>query len=194
MTMSKPHKLFKQQNTAQFPASIIGSHSVILSLRYYMTSRKPFPLKQCACKIISTFPHIMELNGHTPNKQQAGTFCDLHIKYITRGFRDSSVLTLTELEMPSGRTKTSWLQWKGATWSGTGTSHDHLDCGQDYPTGSSSRRETKRQTEETMGRQHQGVDWPWMEYTTTESWEPRGVEEAGCKIYSGARTVRQTTG
>ena len=27
-------------------------------------------------------------------------------------------------------------------------------------TGSSSRKETKRQTEETMGRQHQRVDWP----------------------------------
>ena len=31
--------------------------------------------------------------------------------------------------------------------------------GQDYPTGNSTRRETKRQTEETMGRQHQRVDW-----------------------------------
>ena len=29
---------------------------------------------------------------------------------------------------------------------------------QDYPTGNRSRRETKRQTEETMGRQHQRVD------------------------------------
>ena len=33
-----------------------------------------------------------------------------------------------------------------------------------------------------------------MEYHTTESWEPGGVEEAGCKIYSGAPTVSQTTG
>ena len=33
-----------------------------------------------------------------------------------------------------------------------------------------------------------------MEYITTESREPRGVEEAGCKIYSGAPTVSQTTG
>ena len=31
-----------------------------------------------------------------------------------------------------------------------------------------------------------------MEYTAIESWEPRGVEEAGCKIYSGAPTVSQT--
>ena len=33
-----------------------------------------------------------------------------------------------------------------------------------------------------------------MEHHTTESREPRGVEEAGCKIYSGAPTVSQTTG
>ena len=72
--------------------------------------------------------------------------------------------------------------------------HTIIWTGQDYPTGNSSRRETKRQTEETMGRQHQRVDWPWMEYLTTESREPRGVEEAACKIYSGAPTVRQTTG
>ena len=33
-----------------------------------------------------------------------------------------------------------------------------------------------------------------MEYTTTESREPRGVEEADCKIYSGTPTVGQTMG
>ena len=33
-----------------------------------------------------------------------------------------------------------------------------------------------------------------MEYTTTESREPRGVEEARWEIYSGALTVNQTTG
>ena len=72
--------------------------------------------------------------------------------------------------------------------------HTIIWTGQDYPTGNSSRRKMKRQTEETMGRQHQRVDWPSMEHRTTESWEPRGVEEAGCKIYSGAPTVSQTTG
>ena len=30
--------------------------------------------------------------------------------------------------------------------------------------GNSSRRETKRQTEETMGRQHQRVDWPRLSH------------------------------
>ena len=38
--------------------------------------------------------------------------------------------------------------------------HTMIWTGQDYPTWNSSRRETKRQTEETMGRQHQRVDWP----------------------------------
>ena len=33
-----------------------------------------------------------------------------------------------------------------------------------------------------------------MEHHTTESQELRGVEEAGCKIYSGALTVSQTAG
>ena len=46
--------------------------------------------------------------------------------------------------------------------------------------------------EETMGRQHQRVDWPWMEYHTTKSWELRGVGQASCKIYNGALTVSQT--
>ena len=31
-----------------------------------------------------------------------------------------------------------------------------------------------------------------MEYTATESSEQRGVEEAGCKIYSDAPTVSKT--
>ena len=67
-----------------------------------------------------------------------------------------------ELETPSGRMKTSWLQWKDANWSGTGASRDHLD----WPRLSyreQFKEETKRQTEETMGRQRQGVNWPWME-------------------------------
>ena len=37
--------------------------------------------------------------------------------------------------------------------------HKITSTDQDYPTGNNTRRETKRQTEETMG-QHQRVDWP----------------------------------
>ena len=36
--------------------------------------------------------------------------------------------------------------------------------GQDYLSGNSTRRETNRQTEETMGRQHQRVDWPRLSF------------------------------
>ena len=38
--------------------------------------------------------------------------------------------------------------------------HTIIWTGQDYPTRNSSRKKTKRQTAETMGRQHQRVDWP----------------------------------
>ena len=48
-----------------------------------------------------------------------------------------------------------------------------------------------RQTEETMGRQHQSG---LALNVTTESREPQGVEEAGCKIYTGAPTVSWTMG
>ena len=42
---------------------------------------------------------------------------------------------------------------------GAYTAQDQPDW-PDYATGDSSRRETKRQTEKTMGRQHHRVDWP----------------------------------
>ena len=47
--------------------------------------------------------------------------------------------------------------------------------GQDYPTGNSTKRETKRQIEEMMGRQHQRVDWPRLSYR--EQYK-KGDEEA----------------
>ena len=42
--------------------------------------------------------------------------------------------------------------------------HKIIWTGQDYLTGNGTRRETKRQTEETMGRQHQRVDWPRLSF------------------------------
>ena len=38
--------------------------------------------------------------------------------------------------------------------------HATIWTSQDYPTGNTSGRETKRQTEKAIGRQHQRVDWP----------------------------------
>ena len=72
---------------------------------------------------------------------------------------------ITNEEVKARISMKTW-QWKDANWSGTGTSHDHLDWPRldlGYPTGSSSGRETKRQTEETMGRQRQRVGWLWMD-------------------------------
>ena len=59
--------------------------------------------------------------------------------------------------------------------------------------GNSSRRETKRQTEETMGRQHQkwtGHKWNIiLKAENREEWRKLVV-----KIYSGTPMVSQTTG
>ena len=63
-----------------------------------------------------------------------------------------------KLETPSGRMKTFRLSEKTQTQV-VRARHTIMWTGQDYRTGNSSRRETKRQTEETMGRQHQRVDW-----------------------------------
>ena len=49
------------------------------------------------------------------------------------------------------------------------------------------------QTEKTIRRQYQRVDWPWMEHPAAESWETWRVEEADCRISSGVPTVSQTT-
>ena len=53
-------------------------------------------------------------------------------------------------DLPSEKTQTEVVR----------ACHMIIWTGQDYPTGNNSRRETKRQTEETIGRQHQRVDWP----------------------------------
>ena len=90
-------------------------------------------------------------------------------------------------ESESQNWKRHWAMWRPPDFSEktqtevARTCHTITWIGQDYPTGNSSRRDTKRQTEETIGRQHQGVDWPWMEYHTTESRELQGVEEAVAK-------------
>ena len=53
------------------------------------------------------------------------------------------------------------------------------------------RRGRQRKRWEDNFKEWTGLE---MEHHTTESREPRGVEEASCKIYSGAPTVSQTTG
>ena len=96
-----------------------------------------------------------------------------------------------ELETPSGRMKTSWLHWKDTNWSGTGMSHDHLH----WPR--LSYREQFKEGDEDADRGNDGktTSKSWLALngiSYCESWEPQGVDEASCKIYSGASMVSQT--
>ena len=52
-----------------------------------------------------------------------------------------------------------------------------------------SEREKTRQTEEEVGRQHQGMDRPGVHQVPEGSGEQGKVEETGCKINCGAPTT-----
>ena len=95
-------------------------------------------------------------------------------------------LSAAVLALRAGLVKRRKLKWYGHVTRSSGLAKSILQG-----TVQGGRR---RGRQKNMWRQHQRVDWPWMEYTTTESRDPRGVVEAGCKTYSGAPTVSQTTG
>ena len=78
-----------------------------------------------------------------------------------------------ELETPSGRMKTYWLQWKDASWCGTGTSHNVLD----WPR--LSNREQFKEEDKEAGRGNDGK-------TTSES----GLALNGISYYGKPRTAR----
>ena len=44
-----------------------------------------------------------------------------------------------------------------------------------------------RQTEEEVGRQHQGMDRPGIHQVPEGSWEQRTMEETGCEVICGAK-------
>ena len=52
--------------------------------------------------------------------------------------------------------------------------------------GHSERGEKKRQTEEDLGRQHQGIDRPGVRQVPKGSGKQGKMEEAGCEIICGA--------
>jgi len=68
---------------------------------------------------------------------------------------------MSDWKRPPGHMKSSWLQRKKPQTEVLRARHTNIWTGQDCPTtGNSTRRETKkRQTEKTMERQHQRVDW-----------------------------------
>ena len=57
------------------------------------------------------------------------------------------------------------------------------------PTGHSERRRKTRQTEEEVGRQHQGMDRPGVRQVPAGSGEQVKMEETGCEIICGAPTT-----
>ena len=78
-----------------------------------------------------------------------------------------------ELETPLGLMKTSWLQWKDANWSGTGTSQDHLE----WPR--LPYRQQYKEGDQEADRENDGK-------TTSKS----GLALNGIYYYGKKRTVR----
>ena len=64
-----------------------------------------------------------------------------------------------------------------------------IRSGQNHLARHSERGTKTRQTEEEMGRQHQGLDRPIVRQVQEVSGEPGKMEKTGCKIICGAPTT-----
>ena len=64
-----------------------------------------------------------------------------------------------------------------------------IRSGQNHLARHSERGKTTRQTEEKVGRQHQGMDRPGVRQVPEGSGEQGEMEETGCKIICGAPTA-----
>ena len=69
------------------------------------------------------------------------------------------------------------------------TIHTFITSGQNHPARHSERRKKTKQTEEEVGRQHQGMDRPGVRQVPEGSGEQGKMEETGCKIICGASTT-----
>ena len=61
-----------------------------------------------------------------------------------------------------------------------------IGSGQNYLARQSERGKTTRQTEEEVGRQHQGMDRPGVPQVPRGNGEQGKMEETGCEIIRGA--------
>ena len=61
-----------------------------------------------------------------------------------------------------------------------------IRCGQNHLAKHSERGKKTRQTEEEVGRQHQGMDRPVLRQVPEGSGEQGKIEETGCEIICGA--------
>ena len=69
-----------------------------------------------------------------------------------------------------------------------------IRSGQNHLARHSERGKTKRQTEEEVGRQHQGMDRPGVHQVPEGSGEQGQMEETGCEISCGAPTTLTVKG
>ena len=64
-----------------------------------------------------------------------------------------------------------------------------IRSGQNHLARHSDRRKKTRQTEEEVGRQHQGLDRPGVHQVSEGSGKQGKIEETGCEIICGAPTT-----
>ena len=69
-----------------------------------------------------------------------------------------------------------------------------IRSGQNHLARHSERGKKTRQTEEEVGRQHQGMDRPGVRQVPEGSGEQGKMEESGCKIICGAPTTLAVKG
>ena len=69
-----------------------------------------------------------------------------------------------------------------------------IRSGQNYLARHSERGKKTRQTEEEVGRQHQGMDRPGVRQVPQGSGEQGKIEKTGCKIICGAPTTLAVKG
>ena len=69
-----------------------------------------------------------------------------------------------------------------------------IRCGQNHLARHSERGKKTRQTEEEVGRQHQGMDMPAVHQVPEGSGEQGKMEKTGCKIICGAPTTLAVKG
>ena len=78
------------------------------------------------------------------------------------------------------------LQWYGRV--------PFIRSGQNHLARHNKRRKKTRQTEEEVGRQHQGMDRPGVRQVPEGSGEQGKMEETGCEIICGAPTTLAVMG
>ena len=69
-----------------------------------------------------------------------------------------------------------------------------IRSGQNHLARHSERGKKTRQTEEDVGRQHQGMDRPGVRQVPEGSGEQGKMEETGCEIICGAQTTLAVNG